>query len=41
MSLGWSLVLMDIRPTTWKEIRGVLSYLGRDDFDQLAHVYRI
>lgn len=31
--LGYSLVLMTIRETTWKEIMAAMDFLGRKDLD--------
>lgn len=34
--LGWSLVVLEIRPTTWKEVQRVMDYLGRNDLEDQA-----
>ena len=31
--LGYSLILLEIRQVTWKEISGALDILGRNDLD--------
>lgn len=31
--LGYSLILLEIRQITWKEISGALDILGRNDLD--------
>lgn len=37
--IGWGISVLEIRPTTWKEIQGTMDVLGRHDLDEPGSSY--